>query len=67
MKKLQEEIQAKKINKVQDEIPKQKMKKIVELPNKNKKSKIKNEEIKEDFNRPIRNQILFSEDEIEEE
>ena len=67
MKKLQEEIQAKKINKVQDEIPKQKMKKIVELPNKNKKSKIKNEETKEDFNRPIRNQILFSEDEIEEE
>lgn len=65
MKKLQEEIQAKKINKVQEEMPKQKMKKIVELPN--KKSKIKNEETKEDFNRPIRNQILFSEDEIDEE
>ena len=65
MRKLQKELQAKKANDMQKTINTSKMQKVTEPISKKKKSKenVTNEEM----NRPIRNQILFSEDEIDEE
>ena len=65
MRKLQKELQAKKANDMQKTINTSKMQKVTEPISKKKKSKenVTNEEM----NRPIRNQILFSEDEMDEE
>lgn len=65
MRKLQKELQAKKANDMQKTINTSKMQKVTEPISKKKKSKknVTNEEM----NRPIRNQILFSEDKIDEE
>ena len=65
MRKLQEELQARKANDMQKTINTSKMQKVTEPISKKKKSKenVTNEEM----NRPIRNQILFSEDKIDEE
>ena len=67
MKKLQEELQARKIKDIQDEKTKQKMKKVTQPINKKKKRNNKEEVTNEEIKKPIRNQILFSEDEIDEE
>ena len=67
MRKLQEELLAKKINDIQDEKTKQKMKKVTQPVNKKKKRNNKEEVTNEEIKKPIRNQILFSEDEIDEE
>ncbi len=55
------------ISKTQEEMRKEKMKKIQEEINKRKNEKTRPETAKEKINKPIRNQILFSEDEIDEE
>ncbi len=65
MRKLQEELLAKKINDIQDEKTKQKMKKVTQPVNKKKKRNNKEEVTNEEIKKTIRNQILFSEDEIE--
>ena len=67
MRKLQEELLAKKINDIQDEKTKQKMKKVTQPVNKKKKKNNEEEVTNEEIKKPIRNQILFSEDEIDEE
>lgn len=67
MRKLQEELLAKKINDIQDEKTKQKMKKVTQPVNKKKKRNNKEEVTNEEIKKTIRNQILFSEDEIDEE
>lgn len=67
MKKLQEELQARKIKDIQDEKTKQKMKKVTQPINKKKKKNNEEEVTNEEIKKPIRNQILFSEDEIDEE
>ena len=67
MRKLQEELQAKKASDMQKAINKSKTQKITEPISKNKKRKSKENVTNEEMNRPIRNQILFSEDKIDEE
>ena len=67
MRKLQKELQAKKANDIQKTINKSKAQKVTEPISKNKKRKSKENVTNEEMNRPIRNQILFSEDEIDEE
>ena len=67
MRKLQEELQARKANDIQKTINKSKTQKITEPISKNKKRKSKENVTNEEMNRPIRNQILFSEDKIDEE
>ena len=67
MRKLQQELQARKTNDIPNKGTKPKKKKVTESTNKRGKSKIKNDVTKDDFKKPVRNQILFSEDEIDEE
>ena len=67
MRRLQEELQARKANDIQKTINKSKTQKITEPISKNKKRKSKENVTNEEMNKPIRNQILFSEDEIDEE
>lgn len=67
MRRLQEELQARKANDIQKTINKSKTQKITEPISKNKKRKSKENVTNEEMNRPIRNQILFSEDKIDEE
>ena len=67
MRRLQEELQARKAQKLQKTINKAKTQQLTELMSKNKKGKSKENGTNEKRNRPIRNQILFSEDEINEE
>ena len=67
MRKLQEELQARKANDMQKTIKKSKAQKIIEPMSKKKKRKSKEDVANEEINRPIRNQILFSEDKIDEE
>ena len=67
MRRLQEELQARKANDIQKTINKSKAQKVTEPISKNKKRKSKENVTNEEMNRPIRNQILFSEDEIDEE
>ena len=55
------------VNKVQNDITKEKMKKIQEELNKGKHNKARTGTTNEKTNKSIRNQILFSEDEINEE
>ncbi len=65
MKKVKEELQNKKINTIQNRRPNQKIRKLEEVVT--KKKNLKKEETKEEYYKPIRNQILFSEDEENEE
>lgn len=67
MRKLQEELQARKAKDIQKTIKKSKTQNVAEPINKKKKRKSKKEVANEEINKPIRNQILFSEDEIDEE
>ena len=67
MKKLQEELQERKTNDIQDEVVEQKIKKVTQPISKKKKRNRKEEVTNEEIKKPIRNQILFSEDEIDEE
>ena len=67
MRKIQEELQARKANNIQKTIEKSKTQKVTEAISKNKKRKSKENVTNEETSRPIRNQILFSEDKIDEE
>ena len=67
MKKLQEEMQAKKFGTIEHEKQIEKTKKVVEPINRKRKNKAKSKITNEETNRTIRNQILFSEDEMDEE
>ncbi len=67
MRKLQEELQARKANNIQKTVTKSKTQKVAEPISKQKKRKSKEGVTNEEINRPIRNQILFSEDKIDEE
>lgn len=67
MRKIQQELQARKVNDIQKTIKKSKIKKVAEPMNNRKKQKNKNEILNEEVQKPIRNQILFSEDKIDEE
>ena len=67
MRKLQQELQARKNNDKQDIVKKQTTKKASKAISHQKKGKTKKEVTNEEMNRPIRNQILFSEDKMDEE
>ena len=67
MRRLQEELQARKVKDKQETVQKPKTKKVSKTMSNKKKGKNKNEITNEEFHKPIRNQILFSEDEIDEE
>ena len=67
MRRLQEELQARKANDIQKTINKSKAQKVTEPISKRKKRKSKENVTNEEMNRPIRNQILFSEDKMDEE
>ena len=67
MRKIQQELQARKVNDMQKTIKKSKTKKVAQPMNNRKKEKNKNEIQNEEVQKPIRNQILFSEDKMDEE
>ncbi len=67
MRKLQEELQARKANNIQKTVKKSKTQKVAEPLSKKKKTKNKNEITSTETHKTIRNQILFSEDKIDEE
>ena len=67
MRKLQEELQARKANNIQKTVKKSKTQKVAEPINQKKKTKNKNETTSTQMHKTIRNQILFSEDKIDEE
>ena len=67
MRRLQEELQVQKTNNIQDETAKERLNKGAEPMSKKKKRNNKEEVTNEEIKKPIRNQILFSEDEIDEE
>lgn len=67
MRRLQAELQARKVNDKQETVQKPKTKKVSKTMSNKKKGKNKNEITNEEFHKPIRNQILFSEDEMDEE
>ena len=67
MRRLQEEMKSKKMEKIEDKKQKEKIHKVAEPLSGRKKRKNKNEITNEEDHKPIRNQILFSEDEMDEE
>ena len=67
MRRLQEEMKSKKVEKIEDKKQKERIHKVAEPLSSRKKRKTKNEITNEEFHKPIRNQILFSEDEMDEE
>ena len=67
MIKLQEELQARKTTNIPKTVTKSKTEKLIEPINKKKKRKSKEDVTNEEIHRPIKNQILFSEDKIDEE
>ena len=67
MRRLQEEMKSKKVEKIEDKKQKEKIHKVAEPLSGRKKRKNKNEITNEEDHKPIRNQILFSEDEMDEE
>ena len=66
-KKIQEDMQSTKMEKIENKKPKEKIHKVAEPLSSRKKRKNKNEITNEEVHKPIRNQILFSEDETDEE
>ena len=67
MRRLQEEMKSKKMEKIEDKKQKERIHKVAEPLSSRKKRKNKNEITNEEVHKTIRNQILFSEDEMDEE